>query len=362
MSVQSQIIEAAATQDELLKVLSDTDHASPALKEQLKLVEDLRTHLRNSDHALKQLKTKRELNLKQHEKYRDSHVRRFMYKATGNREKFAEKASNGEQEYFDVLQQAQQENNQNAAVKQQLEDASRSRDELQSLSEVHDNAQRQLDDIYARIFNGQTEGFPEEDECESRCNGMLATYRECRGKWEAENSAMQALSAAIKSMDESIRHINSALSYSRWDMFGGGTMADAMERNALAKSDHAAMQAQLQVSKAQKASPFVQSLPNFNINHGHIFSDVFFDNIFTDMRFHEEIKRAAGELQRAEGAVKNELTKTKERQSALGTELSQRENELKRTREELQKIRSEIFEKVLNERGEKGAESKAVEV
>lgn len=355
MSIQDQILSAATKKDELLKVLSDTDHASPALKEQTKLVGDLETDLRNSEQSLKKLTGKRESNLKEHEKYRDSHVRRFMYKATGNKDKFAEKATKGEEEYFGVLQEAQQESNRNAALKQQVTEATKAREELQSLSQVHDHTQQQLDELYSRIFTGQTEGFPEEDECESRCDGMLMTYRECRGKLEAENAAVQALDEAGKYMNESIRSINSALSYSRWDMFGGGKMADALERNALAKSDHAAMQAQLYVSMARKASPFVQDLPGFNINHGHIFSDVFFDNIFTDMRFHGEIKRAAGELAKCAVALKDELTKSKERRSALETESKHREVELGRAREELQRMRSDIFERVLSGSSEKGA-------
>ncbi|KAK2608386.1 hypothetical protein QQS21_003072 [Conoideocrella luteorostrata] len=362
MSIQSQIHESVSKKDELLKTLSETDHASSALNEQDKWVDELEMLLRDSDKEVKYNNGIRESNLKEHTKYRDSHVRRFMYKATGNKDKFAEKASKGEEEYFNSLQKAQQEDQRNSTLRQQLAEANTARDELRSLTELHDRSQKELDHVFSRIFSGQTADFPEEDEHEQCCDRVLMTYRDCRGKFEAETTAMASLAAAERLVLQSRQHIDSALSYSRWDMFGGGKLADAMERNELAKCDHASMQAQLQVSKAQRASPFVQDLPGVNINHGHIFSDIFFDNIFTDMRFHDEIKRAASELERCHVAVQDEWRKSQERRATLGTELSQREAELDNARRELQRVRGEIFEKVMN--GQKGdkAEAEALKV
>ena len=47
---------------------------------------------------------------------------------------------------------------------------------------------------------------------------------------------MEALDAVNKRLQLAMRSMQEALSYSTYDMFGGGTFSDIMERDALSKA------------------------------------------------------------------------------------------------------------------------------
>ncbi|CCF47033.1 hypothetical protein CH063_15588, partial [Colletotrichum higginsianum] len=99
--LESKIRQAAVRNRELLAVLADTDNAIPDLTQQRRLIADLDHQLQQSDKNVRALDARRKKELKDHEKYRDSVMRRFVHKAVGKRDKFDEKAAREEREYFD---------------------------------------------------------------------------------------------------------------------------------------------------------------------------------------------------------------------------------------------------------------------
>ncbi|KAK4093686.1 hypothetical protein Purlil1_2020 [Purpureocillium lilacinum] len=344
--ISAKIQDAAARNSDLLRTLAETDHAPPDLEQHGRFLDDLRAQLRASDSRLKALNAQRELELKSHQKYRDSSVRRFMYKAAGKKDRFAEKADKGERDYFEVLQRAHQEDKINGGLKAQMEEAQGAARALEAVAARNRDAQRQLDELYQSIFAGPTPQFPDEDAAEQRRDALVVRYRAVREACEAEEEAVKLLASGDALMMQALQHIADALSYSRVDMFGGGGFADMMERNALADADRLLMMARLQASRAQKASPQVKALPGVNINHGHIFADVFFDNIFTDMAFHQEIQRGQAEMMRCAAALREELDKAAARRGRFNAELARREAELKEGRIALQEERQRVFDAV----------------
>lgn len=70
-------------------------------------------------------------------------------------------------------------------------------------------------------------------------------------------------------------------------MFGGGSMADWMERSALGSAANLLGQALMHVEQAQRAQPLIENLPRMQVAQGFVESfspsagDVFFD--FTTM-------------------------------------------------------------------------------
>ncbi|KAJ6438260.1 alpha-L-fucosidase [Purpureocillium lavendulum] len=344
--ISAKIQDAAAQNSDLLRTLAETDHAPPDLEQHNRFLEELQAQLRASDARVKSLGAKRALELKEHKKYRDSSVRRFMYKAAGRRDRFAEKADKGERDYFEVLQRAHDEDKINAGLRAQAEQAQQAARELEAVAARNRDAQARLDALYHAIFAGPTPQFPDEDAAEQRCDVLLAAYRGAREACEAEAAAARLLANGDALMRQGLQQIATALSYSRVDMFGGGGFADMMERNALADADRSVMMARLQVSRAQKASPHVKELPGVNINHGHIFADVFFDNIFTDMAFHEEIKRGQAEMLRCANALRLELGAAQTRRDRFQGELARHEADLKECRIVLQEERRRVFDAV----------------
>lgn len=104
MSIHAKIQEAASQNSYLLQGLHETDSAPSQLRQQDAYINDLNHQIASINAHVASLTKKTATELKDHEKYRDSNIRRFAHKATGRKEKFAEKAAKEEKEYFDAMQ------------------------------------------------------------------------------------------------------------------------------------------------------------------------------------------------------------------------------------------------------------------
>lgn len=142
--------------------------------------------------------------------------------------------------------------------------------------------------------------------------------------------------AACNDMDAALRR-------STRDMFGGGTFTDMMERDALAGAQNNVNRVLRHHSAAQRAQPAVQPLKDINIDQGHFFSDVMFDNIFTDMAQHDRIKSSQAEMHHAAEQLLGQIQEQQGRTSAAQEALKQAGEGLEAARRELQRIRAEAF-------------------
>jgi DNA repair exonuclease SbcCD ATPase subunit len=225
-NIETKIRDASQRNNELLGILRETDSAVPDLQNHDRYINDLERQIQLNQKKLADLKKKHTKELKDHEKYRDSVMRRFAFKMTGKREKFEERAAKEEREYFDVLQQEHQATQTQKNLEAALGDAQRARPELSAATDRHNSAQKQLDNLYEGIFGGQTPGFPDEDAREQDNRAALDVYRTACSAVEAQLRACRLLEegefkarAAVGAMDEALRA-------SVHDMMGGGTFAD----------------------------------------------------------------------------------------------------------------------------------------
>lgn len=100
-SIQDQIREAAPQNEQLLSNLRKTESAPAQLAQQNAYLKDLEAQSKVTEKEVSSLKAKTTSELKDHKKYSESTFRRFAHKATGRKERFEEKASKEEREYFD---------------------------------------------------------------------------------------------------------------------------------------------------------------------------------------------------------------------------------------------------------------------
>ncbi|GJC90753.1 hypothetical protein ColLi_13591 [Colletotrichum liriopes] len=363
--LESKILQAAVKNRDLLAVLADTDNAIPDLTQQRRLLADLDHQLQQSDKNIRALDARRKKELKDHEKYRDSVMRRFVHKAVGKRDKFDERAAREEREYFDVLQEEHREKELNKNLREQLAEAREAGRSLEAEARRHDEAQCALDSLYDSIFAGPTPSYPDEDGLEREAEAARHEYHDTRSKAEAEQHAIRLLTDAMRRMGDSLRGMDDALSHSRMDMFGGGTMSDMMERSALQRAESAAQEARMLVMQAQRMTPHVGDLPPISINHGNLMGDVLFDNIFSDMAFHDEIKRSRASVERCTQVLSRFLQETRGRHQELTWQLKSQGGRLESTRTALQKERERLFEQIAGARGDvdvQGASSSAVPI
>jgi len=224
-SVQSKIQAAAPRNQELLQTLSETDYAKPALEQQKRYIADVEKEIRQLDTRLKELEQRRKKELKEHEKYRDSVMKRFAYKVSRKQEKFDVQAEKEEREYFEVLQEEHKANEMRKNLGNTLAEAQRQRSELEGAASNHDQAQRGLDELYDSIFEGPTPEFPEEDSKEYSANDALNQYHNMRVRVESETQVRNILDNALQKISIAKYALAEARSHSRMDMFGGGIMS-----------------------------------------------------------------------------------------------------------------------------------------
>lgn len=228
-----------------------------------------------------------------------------------------------------------------------IEDANKTRAELEVAAKRHTEFQAELDRLYNSIFGGPTPDFPEEDAKEEQVRQAGFAFNQVQQRLNAETQAVNILTEARGFMMVSLKFMGDALQASKMDMWGvGGGFADFAERSALQKAEAGVSKVQMLVSQAQRISPQVQSIGAVNIAQGNIMSDVLFDNIFTDMAFHEKIEQSFAELQRAARNLDAQLSMARDRKTSLHNEAAQASAQLEAARTELQRVRQETFERV----------------
>lgn len=346
-TVEAKIRDAASRNTELQAILAETDHVPPALVQQQRYIADLQNEVANAQKRLKELEWKRQKELTEHQRYRDSVMKRFAFKVSGKKEKFDERAAKEEREYFDVLQQEHQATETKKNVERMLNEAVDVRRGLEQQDARHRQAQTDLDNLYDSIFTGPTPGFPEEDARENEARAALQEYLAVRAKAESEARATKLLTEAQIDIRQALVFMGEALRQSTRDMWGGGRFTDMMERNMLARAEVRVTNARMLVGQAQRFSPAVKSLPRVEIAQGDLMMDVFFDNIFTDMMFHQKIEQSNAEVQKGAMAVDENLQEAAARQAQLSSEIQAKTRRLEEARLALQKARNDAFQRIV---------------
>lgn len=349
-SINQRIDEASARNEALLKTLSDTDHAPASLDQQVRLLAELDTLLKQSLDAKRKLEMARDKELKDHEKYRDSTARRFFHKAVGKSSSFAEKAAKEEREYFEALQNLHREENTAESLRAQITEASRVRDQYQAEVARRQQAQGELDALYTDIFGGVTQEYPEEDSAESASEAALASYHQKRTELETEQQVARHLRSADDQLKLALDQMEQALEYSQADIIGFDS-GSYMKRNCLHKADMCCAEARMRVVQAQALNPNIRNLPAINIEQGDIMMDVVFDNFFSDMNFHDKIKGSKLTILNCRKALAGTIAESATRHRGLNEELEVRQTVLSDARSALQNERASIFARVLSTKG-----------
>lgn len=121
---------------------------------------------------------------------------------------------------------------------------------------------------------------------------------------------------------------------------------DMMERNALSSAQNNLTQCLRSLDEARRFQSAIPQLSEVTIDHGHMISDVLFDNIFTDMAQHDRIKNSQAQMQRAGYHLESIRGEQQRRVNDTRSQLKQASAQLEEARKELQRIRSEAFERV----------------
>ncbi|KAH6912063.1 hypothetical protein BKA70DRAFT_1266442 [Coprinopsis sp. MPI-PUGE-AT-0042] len=346
LETREAIVQSADYHSELLSTISQLEYVVPSLKQHNAYVGDLENQIKNSEKKLKDLEAKTKKEKKEHEAIRDSTAKRLTAKLTGRKAKYEEKTEKEEREYIEALQNEMVEKDQKHMLDQLLAEAQTVKHELEEKLKKYDAAKKEVDLLYARIFDGPSQSFPDEDRLEYETMEAQKRYEQLQNTLNGESQAADLLARACVTMDRCQGSMSEALRYSKYDMWGGGTMTDYMERNALTQAQMSASRADSLVEQAVRISPNVRQVGRVNIPAGSIISDVFFDNIFTDMAFHEKIQNGAAQVLRANRELQEERNKAIHRRDAVGRDVGGAAQHLESRRKELFSMRKAIFESI----------------
>jgi hypothetical protein len=346
-SIQTKIQEAASQNASLLQGLHETDSAPSQLQQQNAYIRDLDNQISNINKRVADLKRKTATELKDHEKYRDSTLRRFAHKATGRKEKFAEKAAKEEREYFDAIQAQKSAEDELGYVQQLKSEAENQRQTFFTSAERHKHLQSQLDALYNSIFAGHTPEFPDEDRKEEACNAAAQYLSSLNQNLEKEKHILFLLGQTVQKLSEARNSLDGAYGMSQYDMFGGGTMASMQKRNYLERAESSYQQVRMLQDQLKQIAPDIPNLGPLQIAMGSIWSDVVFDNIFTDMQMHEQVKASIQQVDRAGNNCSEIIRGREENLRRMQAEVGQANERLRKARVELQQAREEAFGQVL---------------
>lgn len=346
-SIQSKIQEAAGRNAELLEGLHETDAAPSQLNQQNAYIKDLESQIASTTKRVNELKRKTAAELKDHEKYRDSTVRRFAHKASGRKERFAEKAAKEEKEYFDAIQAQKSAEDELAYAKQLNAEANNRKIQNQQEADRHNRLQAELDALYNSIFAGHTPEFPDEDRKEDACNAAQHHLSDLNQRLERERHVLFLLVQTVQKLSNARNALDGAYGMSQYDMFGGGTMASMQKRNYLEQAESSIQQVRMLQDQIKQVAPEIPNLGALNIAMGSIWSDVVFDNIFTDMQMHDQIKQSIQQVDAAGHRCSGIIRERETQEQMLRGEVQQANSQLQHARLELQQAREDAFRTVL---------------
>ena len=110
--------------------------------------------------------------------------------------------------------------------------------------------------------------------------------------------AKEKAQIVLNSTDEALSFLKSASNWSLFDLLGGEGISSLMKRSKIKKANKEIERMTLELEELRKELRDVDiSLPlEISDTMEDNFFDVFFDNIFTDLRVNGEIKRKLAEL------------------------------------------------------------------
>ncbi|KAF2247527.1 hypothetical protein BU26DRAFT_520656 [Trematosphaeria pertusa] len=345
-SIEEKIRNAASRNAELLEGIHETDSAPSQLYQQIQYIQDLESQVKKTEKHAADLQKKTASELKDHKKYSESTFRRFAHKASGRKDRFDEKAAKEEREYFNAIQAQKTAEDGLGYVRQLRAEAETTKDKYEAQARRHDELQHELDALYNSIFAGHTPGFPEEDTKENACNEAHRHVQDVNRALERERHVVFLLRQTIGKLNEARRHLDNAHQMSQMDLFGGGTMWSMQKRNHLEHAESAISQVKMLQGQIRQIAPQLADLGPMNIASGSIWTDVVFDNIFTDMEMHDKIKASEAQIDRAGDKCAQQVRQAEEREKRAMDDLREANEQLRRARLELQKAREEAFRRV----------------
>lgn len=338
VQLEEAILANVADHTRLLAEIDKLEYIPSAMKHETSHIKDLEWQLAAIEKEIPQLLEQTGKKRKEHETLRASNVRKFACKCLGTTEKYEARVNEAEREYIEAFQKQVITQNNQPTIEELLKE---SRNKLRNLSGKEQqllSLKAELSVVYARVFDGPTESFPEDDRLEDALHAAEKPHNEIQAKFNSESRAADLLATAVGCMDRCQSSMQAALKYSTKIHYGSDisgslhrSVAESKLEYALKSAQGDASQIDQFISKAIRASPLVKPVTQVHIP-----------------LYEDRIDQLNTEVIRCNQELKTELSNARLRVEAVGKKLEEASRTLDRCRQELHEFRKATFENYIN--------------
>lgn len=344
MSIYENIAATRNRHSQILSSLAAVDRAPEALKSQDVYLTSLRDELNATNRDLREIQKRTQAEREKHASYRDSTIRRLMYRATGKRADFEERADREMREYYSALERENEMQAQKDMLGTEIGEAESRKKELQRACNERAALSDELEAMYRSLFEGPTEEFPEEDAQEQVTKTAQRRYGELSERLDNINRAAQCLAKAQLTIKQALLNLFEAVRQCERDIWGfGGLLADMGQQNCLSRAQQKVSQTQMLVNQAMRLDRHVQPLPAMNIVQHDMISGLIFDNAFYNINFLKRVQQSFNEVKLAEHALGVQLRRTKSRAADMQEDVGEATVTLDSAQRELRRLREQAF-------------------
>lgn len=185
-----------------------------------------------------------------------------------HKEKLDAMADKEEREYVAAFGKEQDCRAKIQELQSQIADLEQQLGALEGYVAQHQRLQSKLAALYRRVFDGPTPQYPQVDAAENKYKAAEKRQRELLEHQTNLRRANQLVQRASMLLTQAQRSAREAQSASQWDMFGGGRMADYMERSALGQAQNCNDQARMTWEQARQYVPELAPFPQTTMPMG----------------------------------------------------------------------------------------------
>ncbi|EJD37001.1 hypothetical protein AURDEDRAFT_173952 [Auricularia subglabra TFB-10046 SS5] len=346
MSLSQRISAASARHSALLTELAALDHVPASLAQATKYFEDVQQTARVAEGRLHAAQQSKQKEWEEHHSMEDSNVRKFAAKLVGMKGKWEKKASKEEKEYLDAVENELKEKQALEGVQATLNQAWQNVGNLRSALARREALQRELLGIYQSVFDGPSPEAPQDDRLEQAFHHAEAENNRMQSTFSHESQTLTILNNAHSALSNLVQKMVEAQGHSTMDVYGvGGNAADMMETHAITQAQMLKQQLDTLMDQARRFNNAVSALPEIRIPH-HSMTDIYFDNVFSDMMQHDKISAGTESARYALNALGNEIGRARYRVDAASQQVNFAAGELNRARAALQDFRRQTFENI----------------
>ncbi|KAJ0426854.1 hypothetical protein BJY00DRAFT_306846 [Aspergillus carlsbadensis] len=344
MSLYDDIANVKDRHAQIAAELDALEDAPDALKSHESFLSDLREHLDNADRDLAEIHARTQVGRERHEKYRDSTMRRLMYRARGKRAEFEEKADDEMRGYYSALERENKVRAQRDMLDAQRREAMEEKGALEEACARRVKLRAELDAMYERLFSGPTAEFPEEDEQEEAVKAARSHHHTLNKELNNHRKALQCLARAQVTTKEALLFVFEARKACERDMLGfGGALADFRRANSLSNAQQKVSQTQMLVEQARRFDGDIPHLPPMDIVQIDMISGILCDNFMFNMNYLNMIYHSFDQVKVAEEFLASIFRSARRREEHLKNEVQDTAGDLETAQRNLHRVREEAF-------------------